>query len=385
MRVFDKFTSMALAITIASSVHAGRTLVNEADIDASPTEVWNAWTTEDGFTSWAVAKAKIDLRVGGDMIISYAAAGTLDDDSTIINRILAFEPERMLSVQNVRAPKAFKNAELFQDTWTVMYLEPLGPIPGPGAVRTHVRIVGMGYGDGPQWDEIYNKFKVGNAYTLKKLQEKFAPPTSEPNDAADAKTESSEPAIDANNVIASDSETFISDPQAVMAVLNRLVGGEWIHDGQTPDGKVFLVRNILERGPDGVSIVGKGWLGNAEGMSPHQSTQIFRQAPDPRPRNGSSADATQRVVFHAIDEHSSVSEGDIVLVDAQTVQWNWNLQALDGQHATFRVRMKFANNDHYQFTLAMQGDNGQWTQMVDAAFERVSEVPEKFRKLKPTK
>jgi hypothetical protein len=74
-----------------------------------------------------------------------------------------------------------------------------------------------------------------------------------------------------------------------------------------------------------------------------------------------------------------VSQGDIVLVDNDTVQWNWNLHAQTGRQAQFRVLMKFSDGNHYQFMLSMQGDDGQWNQMVDAGFERVSEMPEKFK------
>jgi uncharacterized protein YndB with AHSA1/START domain len=356
MRVLFKWLGIALIAAHATSVHADRTLMNEADIDATPAEVWDAWTTEDGFTSWAVAKAKIDLRVGGEMITSYVADSTLDDDSTIVNRILSFEPQRMLSIQNVRAPKAFKNSELFQSAWTVLYLEPL---PND---RTHVRIFGMGYGEGPRWDDIYNKFKIGNEYTLKTLQEKFASPT-EPGSVANSPRE---PEIDAHNIVAND-QTSAGDAAKVMALLSRLVGGNWIHDGHAPDGSAFLVRNVLEHGPDGVSIVGKGWLGDDAGMTPHGSTQIYR---DP---------GTGAVRFFNIDENSSVSQGAIVLVDNDTVQWNWNLHSQNGRQANYRVHMKFLDDDHYQFTLLMQGEGDLWSEKVNVAFERVSDVPEKFK------
>jgi uncharacterized protein YndB with AHSA1/START domain len=330
------------ALAVPTAAFADRTLEHEATVDAPVADVWDAFTTNEGFESWAVAHAEIDLRVGGDMRTSYNPQSTLHDEHTIVNRILSLEPQRMLSIRNVQAPAGFKNAELFQGCWTVIYFEPIAPD------RTHVRIAGMGYGEGPGWDDIYNKFKWGNGYTLQKLQERFAP---------------------------LDQPAVANDPQRVMELLGKLVGGEWIHDGQAPDGSMFLVRHISQRGPDGVSIISNGMLGDAEGMTPHQSTQIYRVG-------GSSADAPQRVVFHAIDEHSAVSAGDIVLINDQTVQWNWNLHALEGKQAAFRVRMKFADDDHYQFSLFMKNDEGEWNEMVDANFERVSEAPEKFRKLK---
>src|SRR5262245_21869116 len=112
LRISMAFVFLAAMCSSAPAL-ADRTLVAEATVSAPVAEVWKAYTTNEGFASWAVAKAEIDLRVGGDMRTHYNPKGVLGDDGTIVNRILAFEPERMLTMQNVKAPKAFKNAELF--------------------------------------------------------------------------------------------------------------------------------------------------------------------------------------------------------------------------------------------------------------------------------
>ena len=53
--------------------------------------------------------------------------------------------------------------------WTVIYFEDAGPS------LTRLRIVGTGYGDDEESRKLRSFFEKGNAYTLKKLQEKFAP------------------------------------------------------------------------------------------------------------------------------------------------------------------------------------------------------------------
>ena len=160
---------MTVILLAAAAPADARDLVHEAVIPAPVEAVWDAFTTSEGFASWAVAQCEMNLRIGGEVRSSYNPQSTLDDEFTIVNRIISYEPQRMLSIQNVRAPAAFANAHLFQQTWSVIYFELAGKD------QTRVRTVGLGYGEGQDWDEIYEKFKLGNAITLDRLQKHFAP------------------------------------------------------------------------------------------------------------------------------------------------------------------------------------------------------------------
>ena len=143
-------------------------LVHEGIVEAPVAKVWRAFTTNEGMESWCVAHADIDLRIGGKMRTHYSKEGKLGDGGTIENTILSFDPERMLSFRNTRAPEKFPFAEAFQKTWSVLYFENVGP------GRTKVTIVGLGYGDDEQSVKTRAFFDKGNAFTLKKLQEHFA-------------------------------------------------------------------------------------------------------------------------------------------------------------------------------------------------------------------
>jgi hypothetical protein len=57
--------------------------------------------------------------------------------------------------------------------WTVIYFEAVSP------QTTRVRIVGLGFGDDEESLKMRAFFDRGNAFTLKKLQERFAPKTSD--------------------------------------------------------------------------------------------------------------------------------------------------------------------------------------------------------------
>lgn len=165
--------SVVAGIIAALCVWPGRAgeappLVHEAIVEASVADVWDAFTTKKGAESWMVAHAEIDLRIGGKMRTHYDRRGKLGDAKTIENTILSYDPQRMLSIRNTKAPEGFAHAEAFQKTWTVVYFEKMGPS------RTKVTIVNLGYGSDEASQKVRAHFEWGNAYTLKKLQARFA-------------------------------------------------------------------------------------------------------------------------------------------------------------------------------------------------------------------
>ena len=135
-----------------------------APVDA----VWAALTTKEGQESWNVAHADIDLKIGGKMRTHYDADGRIGDPNTIENTILCFEPRRMLAIQVQNPPEKFPYKNAIKKIWTVLHFEDAGPS------LTRLRIVGNGYGDDEESKKLRGFFEKGNAYTLQKLQEKFA-------------------------------------------------------------------------------------------------------------------------------------------------------------------------------------------------------------------
>ena len=130
--------------------------------------MWAAFTTKEGQESWNVAHAEIELKIGGKMRTHYDAKGQIGDPNTIENNILSFEPKRMLSIQVTNPPEKFPFKDAVKNMWTVIYFADAGP------GRTRLRIVGLGFGTDEDSQKLRGFFDKGNAYTLKKLQEKFA-------------------------------------------------------------------------------------------------------------------------------------------------------------------------------------------------------------------
>jgi len=161
---------LALSVTamaFAASAKAIESIVAEGIINAPVVAVWNAWATPAGLKSWLAPHADIDLRVDGLMRTNYDPKGSLGDPGTIENRILAYEPERMLSIKVSKAPEKFPFKSKVGDMWTVLYL-----MPTPDG-KTTLRIVGMGFGTDEESQKMKEFFMQGNAFTLAQLQKRF--------------------------------------------------------------------------------------------------------------------------------------------------------------------------------------------------------------------
>ena len=164
------FLTLLLAAPSFAQIPGGESVpsfVNEGTVNAPVAAVWSIWTTGEGYKSLGVALADVDLRIGGLIRSHYGATGVLGDDETIENRILAFEPRRMIAIRIERTPKSFPFKEAWKKTWTVITLTDLGNN------RTHIRIASMGYGTDEESMAMRKFFEAGNGSTLETLQKHF--------------------------------------------------------------------------------------------------------------------------------------------------------------------------------------------------------------------
>jgi uncharacterized protein YndB with AHSA1/START domain len=166
MLVFVLSCSLSL-LAAADPAADAPSFVNEGIVNAPVREVWRVWTTAEGFKALGVAKADMDFRVGGLIRSHYKPDGVLGDEGTIQNRILAFEPPRMIAIQIDRPPAGFPFKEAWKRTWTVITLEEASP------ATTRVRVASMGYGSDEESQAMRRFFEAGNKATLKTLQRHF--------------------------------------------------------------------------------------------------------------------------------------------------------------------------------------------------------------------
>jgi uncharacterized protein YndB with AHSA1/START domain len=162
----------AAAQTVRDESHAGadgaRVLQLSIDVPAEQDAVWRAFTTSEGFSSWAAPFAVVDFRLGGFIEASYAPNSTAGAPTNIRNEIVAYVPLRMLAIRNRQAPPGAPfDAATFQRLHTVILFEPAAT----GSTRVTVLMPGVGSGEA--FDGVYRHFERGNAWTLQQLHKRF--------------------------------------------------------------------------------------------------------------------------------------------------------------------------------------------------------------------
>jgi uncharacterized protein YndB with AHSA1/START domain len=166
----NPFLSVFLTIVTAAQHSAAPVppLVHTAVVEAPVSEVWKAWTTSEGIKSWMVAEGEVDLRIGGALRTSYTKGSDPKGPNAIVNTILAFDPERMLTIKNTQSPATFPFKKAMADAWTVIYLEPVSPS------QTKVTCRMLGYTQDPESVSMRKFFDRGNQMTMDALAARFA-------------------------------------------------------------------------------------------------------------------------------------------------------------------------------------------------------------------
>jgi uncharacterized protein YndB with AHSA1/START domain len=137
-------------------------------IDAPVHAVWQAFTTDEGFTRWAVPVTHITPGNDGMMESSYSLKAKIGDPDNIKNRIVVYLPERLLVIQNVHVPKGAPfDPALIGQLRTMFEFQDLGN------GKTRLTESGVGYGEGAGWDSMYAHFRDGNAEEMESLAQSF--------------------------------------------------------------------------------------------------------------------------------------------------------------------------------------------------------------------
>jgi uncharacterized protein YndB with AHSA1/START domain len=168
MRKTIPFVAVAFLMSVVSMKSSSpEPIITEAVINAPVAEVWKAFTTKEGMESWMVAKADIDLRIGGLWRTSYSKDSNLNDDAAIHHAILAYDPGRMFASHTIKPPKNFPFPNAIVKAWTVVYFQP------EGDARTRVTARMLGFDDDEESQKMRAFFESGNKTTLDRLSKKY--------------------------------------------------------------------------------------------------------------------------------------------------------------------------------------------------------------------
>ena len=150
--------------SIEHTASGQRILLHRFEVAAPVERVWKAYTTAEGWRSWAAPLAEVDLRVGGSILTHYDPAATIGDPGTNRLEIVNFVPERLLTLQadlSENWPEVLK--EDAEGLYNVILFESRGE--GTTAVESY----GLGYRDRPEYDDLLGFFRSANERLLEGL------------------------------------------------------------------------------------------------------------------------------------------------------------------------------------------------------------------------
>jgi len=130
----------------------------ELTIPAPIAEVWQAFATSQGLSTWLTPGAVVDLRPGGEWTAHFPGG------STGGGTILSFVPQQDLVISAL-APDRFPAVRAARTT-VRYHLEAHGQ-------TTHVTLTQTGWQSGKEWDQAYEYLAVGNAQLLATLHRRF--------------------------------------------------------------------------------------------------------------------------------------------------------------------------------------------------------------------
>jgi uncharacterized protein YndB with AHSA1/START domain len=154
-----------LALTTPDAAAQERAIVKTARVKAPVEEVWKAWTTTEGITTFFAPSARVEARPGGPFEIHfnpYAKPGMKGADGMVF---LALQENRMLSF-TWNAPPHLPEVRGQRTSVTVRLA------PGTDG-HTDVRLTHGGWGEGGQWDKAYAYFDGAWGRVLANLEKRF--------------------------------------------------------------------------------------------------------------------------------------------------------------------------------------------------------------------
>ncbi len=125
-------------------------ICGEVTCRATISQVWDAWTTETGITSFFAPACHIDFRVGGDYEILFDPSAPPGQRGAEGVRLLAIQKHKMISFTWNAPP----HLTTIRDQWTHVTIRFFEISPE----RTMVTLHHDGWGDGGEWDEAFQYF-----------------------------------------------------------------------------------------------------------------------------------------------------------------------------------------------------------------------------------
>ena len=165
MRSLTVFTALLAAAIVAPTFGAAasrseseKMLRVEITVPASRADVWKAFSTSEGLSTWLAPNSNVELEPGGEWMVHFPGG------STGGGNIVSFVPGKEIVIKAL-APDQFPTVRA-QRTTARFELEDHGK-------GTLVRLTQTGWQDGDEWDRAYEYLTAGNAQLMATLHRRF--------------------------------------------------------------------------------------------------------------------------------------------------------------------------------------------------------------------
>jgi uncharacterized protein YndB with AHSA1/START domain len=233
-------------VVLAATTWAGqgakameRAIEKSVMVKASPSEVWNSWTSSQGVREFLGVDSYIELKFGGRYEILFDNKPPVGLQGSEGCQILSYVPERMLSF-TWNAPPSLPEMRN-QKTFVVIQLT-----QGKDGTQVDLRQGGIGKGAG--WDKYYDYFNKAWDSVLHALKERY--------EQGPVKAETSGSRNETPSVVA-------------LEQIRKMVGGTWKAEVKDESGKPMEVQFTYKLHPDGKGVIGEGRIGD--------STHVYTQ------------------------------------------------------------------------------------------------------------
>jgi uncharacterized protein YndB with AHSA1/START domain len=135
-----------------------KALIFEVLVPAKPADVWKAFSTSDGLSTWLTPGAVVDLRKGGEWTAHFPGG------STGGGTIKSYVPEKEMTIAAL-CPEQFPNVRRERTNAKFEFV--------PADNGTLVRLTQTGWKTGEEWDKAYDYLTQGNAQLMEILQRRF--------------------------------------------------------------------------------------------------------------------------------------------------------------------------------------------------------------------
>ncbi len=153
-----------ISTTIKTEENGDILLIHEMTINSPVDNVWNAFATTEGWTSWAVPVGKVDMKIGGLIQSNYREDGKITDDDAVTLHIINYVPKRAITLQAELAPHfpdVLKSRE--KQMYNLITFDPVNEN------QTKLISYGIGYKDTPELQKMLQFFVKGNEQSYQQL------------------------------------------------------------------------------------------------------------------------------------------------------------------------------------------------------------------------